>query len=245
MSKPQKIVLYGTGGVGKSELCSLLPQVGIKPLFLDLESGTNELDVDRIATLDCWDHLRQCLQNHSLFDPFGAVIVDATKAEEWAVEWTLANVPKTSERSNDVTYVKSIEGYGWGRGYSHVYETFLCLLQDLDALHRKGKHIVLIAHDCVSNVPNPSGEDWIRYEPRLQKVSKGEIRLRVKEWCDHLLFVGYDVAAAKGKGKGSGTRTIYPVEMPTHMAKSRKLADPVVYEKGSAEIWKLIFGKDS
>ena len=33
-----KIVLYGTGGCGKSELCSLLGQLGIEVLFLDVDN---------------------------------------------------------------------------------------------------------------------------------------------------------------------------------------------------------------
>jgi hypothetical protein len=66
----------------------------------------------------------------------------------------------------------------------------------------------------------------------------------VKEWADHLIFVGFDVHVTdEGKGQGAGTRTIYPVERPTHMAKSRSLSDPIVYERGSAELWQKLFGE--
>ncbi len=101
-----------------------------------------------------------------------------------------------------------------------------------------------IAHECTANVPNPSGEDWIRYEPRLQSPpsGKGSIRHRVKEWCDHLLFIGFDVHVdSDGKGQGAGTRTIHPVEYPTHWAKSRELAEPIPYYRNDAELWRQLF----
>jgi len=110
----------------------------------------------------------------------------------------------------------------------------------LDTHYKAGINVVLICHDCTTNVPNPSGDDFIRYEPRMQSPTSGKnsIRSLLKEWADHLLFIGYDVSVKDGKGEGSGTRTIYPAEMPTHLAKSRILADPIVYEQGSDELWK-------
>jgi len=151
------------------------------------------------------------------------------------VAWTIANVP---HEKRDVA-IRRIEDYGFGKGYQHVYDSFLKLLGDLDQHARAGRHVVLICHDCTSNVPNPSGDDWLRYEPRLQTTNSGKasIRLRVKEWADHLLFVGYDVDVRDGKGRGSGTRTIYPVERPHCMAKSRTLADPIVYQRNDRALW--------
>ena len=105
-----------------------------------------------------------------------------------------------------------------------MFDTFLPLLADLDRHARAGRNVVLVCHDCTSTVPNPAGEDWLRYEPRLQSPNSGKasIRLRVREWADHVLFVGYDVSVGKdGKGRGAGTRTLYSAEVPHCMAKSR------------------------
>jgi hypothetical protein len=233
----QRVVIYGPGGVGKTELASNLKGIGYKPLFFDCGSGSHFLDVARIDGLDSWEDLRGALQDHSLAKDFNAIVVDdLTTAESLAVKWTLANIP--AERSGgSAVLVKSIEGYGWGKGYTHVYETFLQLLGDLDAHIRAGRTVVCIAHECTAKVPNPAGEDWIRFEPRLQNTDKGNIRARVKEWADHLMFVGYDVFAKDGKATGAGSRTIYPQEMPTHLAKSRSLSDPIVYERGSCDLW--------
>lgn len=235
-----KVVVYGPGGIGKSELCALLGSVGVEPLILDLDMETAHLDVTRVA-IEEWDELLAALRQKDLWGKYGAVVIDsATKAEEYDVSWVLANVPHEKKHA-----VQRLEDYGWGKGYSHVYETFLLLLQELDAIVRAGLHVVLTAHDCVANVPNPSGEDWIRYEPRLQNTKQGSIRLRVKEWATHLLFLGYDVAPEDGKGKGSGTRTIYPTERPTHMAKSRTLSEAIPYTQGDAELWRQMFRKET
>jgi hypothetical protein len=224
----------------------LLQGVGIDPLFYDVEEGSGHLDVARVEEpLDAFDTLRAALNNPEVYAGHGAIVIDSlTKCEELAVKWTIKNVPHP-EKSGKV--INSIEDYGFGKGFQFVYETFLLLLGDLDKHIREGRHVICTAHECTSPVPNPNGEDWIRYEPRLQSPSSGKssIRLRVKEWCDHLLFVGYDVFVGDdGKGKGGGTRTIYPQERPAWMAKSRTLASEISYAKNSPELWtQLLKGK--
>lgn len=239
-----KIVIYGPGGVGKSELCALLSTIDIEPLFVDVEEGTLFLDVARVSpTPRSWDEVRAIYRNRELLEPFGAVVTDSfTKLEEQAVAWVLANIKH--EKGH---HVSSVEGYGFGKGLTHIYETFIQILGDLDAVSRMGKHVIAICHDCTSEVPNPGGENWIRYEPRLQSPSSGKnsIRHRVKEWCDHLLYIGFDIAVNEdGKAQGSGTRTIYPTELPTHWAKSRLLSEPIPYAKGDANLWRQLFEKE-
>lgn len=243
---PQRTVIYGAGGIGKTELAANIQLIGKRPLFIDIGTGSAHLNVSRISdAIDDWDALRGVLQAHDLFAGFNVVVLDdLTKAEELATTWTLGNVPRET-RSGGKETVTSIEGYGWGKGYMHVYETFLRLLGDLDAHIRAGREVICIAHDCTTNTPNPMGDDFLRFEPRLQspKNGAGSIRNRVKEWADHLFFVGYDLHVnTAGKAMGSGSRTIYPTEMPTHLAKSRKLGAPIPYGKGSALLWQQLYG---
>jgi hypothetical protein len=232
---PQRTVLYGPGGIGKSTLASRAPGV----VFLDVENGTRELDVPRVEGIETFADLRACLQSGAL-DGFKTIVLDSvTKAEELAIAHTLATVPH--EKGH---LVKSLEAYGFGKGLQHVYDTFLLLLQDFDRQVRAGRNVILIAHDCTADVPNPVGEDFIRFEPHLQapKSGKASIRNRVIQWADHVLFVGYDVVSEDGKGKGAGTRTIWPVERPDHIAKSRILAEPLPFagpEDGA--VWGRLF----
>ncbi len=235
---PQKVVIYGPGGIGKSSLARLAPN----PIFLDIEGRTNRLDVPRLQGIESWDDLRSVLQSNRL-DAYQTIVIDSvTKAEEMAVEWTLKNV-KTEKQTTPT----SIEGYGFGKGYQHVYDTFLKLLMDLDRQVRGGRNVVLVAHVCTAKVPNPKGEDFIRYEPRLQQTKEGKasIRNRIVEWADHVLFVGYDVNSEEGKGTGAGTRSIFTKEMPTHIAKVREMGDAVSDQldyanKDDGSVWPMI-----
>lgn len=232
----QRIEIYGPGGIGKSELVENMKKVGVTPLVFDTDNETNHLDVDRVDVSD-WQSLRSAVQNQDLIGPYGAIVIDnMSKAQQFAQEYAVANIPHEKGHT-----VARFEDYGFGKGFSHVYELMLHLLGDLDAAVRSGKHVVLIAHDCVTQVPNPAGEDYQRYEPRLNDQKNGNVRSRVKEWCDHMLYVGYDVFAKDGKAKGAGTRTIYTTELPSWLAKSRYLSESIPYEKGSAKLWEQLF----
>ena len=168
-------------------------------MFLDAGDGTDYLDVDRIPGVSTWQDVRAALHERSLWANYGAVVIDdMTTVEQLAIRWTLDNVK--TEKGNTVN---SIEQYGWGKGYVHSYETFLQLFGDLDMHVRDGRMVVCIAHEQATKAPNPKGDDWLRYEPRLQNSDRGNIRKRFVEWVDHLLFIGYDVNVSES-GVGVG-----------------------------------------
>jgi len=231
-------MLYGPAGVGKSSCMALAPN----PVFLDLEQGTYALNVPRIDGLETYADVRACLQS-SVLDGYGTVVLDSgTKLEELIPGHIMATVP--TERGPLPT---RLQDYGWGKEMGHIYDAFLMVLQDLDRHIRCGRNVAIVCHDCTNDVPNPAGENFLRFEPRLQapKSGKASIRNRCIEWADHVLFLGYDVIASRdGKGTGAGTRTIYPAERPDHIAKSRALPDvPIVYASTKdCAVWDLIFG---
>lgn len=247
MQGAEKVVIYGPGGIGKSSLWSLLPSVGINPLCLDIGSSSKKLDVSRIDDIGSFEELRAALHDKSLWKDFGAVVIDdLTKAEEMAADYVVRTIKHPKGYP-----IKSIEDYGWGDGYTYMYEAMLTLLGDLDSHIRAGRHVICICHERTCKAPNPSGDDWLRYEPALQSPAsqKASTRHRVKEWADFLLFIGYDVAAKDGKASGAGTRAIYTSERPTHWAKSRadsqgkQLPNQIVYQHGDPALWKILFNK--
>ena len=221
-----RLVIYGSGGIGKTTLCAALPG---PVAFFDLDGSLPVLGArlaeqglaDNVVPVDGvtdWPSLLSALDGDG-WDAVRTIVIDtATRAEALAVKHTLATKPTDKGQ-----YVTSIEGYGFGKGYVLVAETFAALLARLDRHARQGRNVALVCHECTATVPNPEGEDWLRYEPRLQNPPSGKasIRLQVKEWCDHLLFVGYDVDVKNGVAKGGGTKTMYTAERPHCMAKSR------------------------
>lgn len=224
-----RVLIYGTGGIGKSSLAAMAPGA----LFADLERSTEDLDVERADGIETWADLRSWIATGDFTGVKSIVIDSITKAEEWCVRHVVETVK--TEKGN---IVNSIEGYGFGKGYVHVFEEFRRLLADLERHYFAGRNVVFIGHERTGKVPNPNGEDYIRWEPRLQNSDRANIMLLTKEWCDHIFFVSYDVVAQDGKAKGNGSRAIYSVETATYMAKTRTLdGTPLVFAKGNGELW--------
>ena len=236
----ERIVLYGTGGIGKTSLAVTAPGPVV---FFDLDRSLGKLSRStsinaQTVPADTYADLYQSL-NSTGWDDIKTVVIDsASELEAMAEQHVLATVKKDSQG----TLAKSLEDYGFGKGYRHLYDAMDRIVQALENHSRAGRNVILICHDSVSNVPNPQGENFIRYSPDMMDTKACSIRDRIKGWADHVLFVGYDVSAKDGKATGSGTRMIYTQEMPWVLAKSRTIKNPSFdYEEGSTDLWNYIF----
>lgn len=235
----RRILVYGAGGVGKTTLT--LGMAG-RTAFIDLDNSLGKLsgeyanldNVDIVQGVTDWSSLVGMLSAEGWGDYDNIVIDTMTMAEQLAVEHTLETVPNGNSKA------KSIEDYGYGKGYGFVFETFLALLPVLETHTKAGRNIVLICHDCQRTVANPAGGDYLRFEPRLQDPAsgKGSIRLRLREWCDEVLFVTYDISVDKKtkKAVGGGYRSVYTSDQTWCMAKSRSTTDTLSLDSPS-DFW--------
>jgi len=234
MTGGDRIGLYGTGGIGKSTLAAWLPA----PVFLDLERSTKKIAATRSMVGD-WLELRGKVRSFGETPPNGArslVIDTATIAEELAKEHVVAT--RLTEKGKRV---ESIEGFGFGKGWQFVYDEFTALLSDLDRVADAGLNVCLIMHDVAVVVPNPDAEDYLRWQPKLyagDKRGRADIAGLVKNWVEHLIFIGYDLSVSEGKATGGGSRTLSTLETGTHVAKSRtkQLVRPFTIEQPGA-VW--------
>lgn len=70
--RPQKVVVYGPEGIGKSTFASHFPD----PLFLDIEDSTSQLDVKRIPDINSWAMLHGIIEEIAKEKPCKTLVID-------------------------------------------------------------------------------------------------------------------------------------------------------------------------
>jgi hypothetical protein len=205
--RPAKVAIYGVEGIGKTTFASQFP----KPLLIDIEHGTGHLDVSRVE-VSAWKELMQALEelvrNNQGFET--VVIDSADWAEDLAARFVL-------DRDNK----KSIEDYGYGKGWVILAETYQTLMDRLTALSQS-MHVVILAHSEIKRMELPDKDGGFdRYEIKLSKQTKPMI----KEWADALLFANYKMHVVERDGKhkaiGGKERVIYTSHTAAWDAKNR------------------------
>ena len=239
----KKILIHADSGMGKTTLASLAPG----PVFIGLDNGGVGIkEYHRVGDddnpIETYLDVRAALQA-DIYGEYETVNVDtATLLEEWAEQHVLDTI--TNDKSEKMD---SIVKYGWSNGYKHLYDMMKLVLQDCDALIRKGKNVILIAQSTPHNVPNPGGEDFIRQGPRLVSRKNANIEALYCEWADHIFHIGYQFLNVdkKKKATGSGGRAIFVHPEPHFRAKSRTLGlDKAVVsfeDPTDDSIWQFLF----
>ena len=211
--KPQKVIIYGPEGIGKSTFASQFP----RPLFIDTEGSTSHLAVDRLERPTSWQMLRQYIQDIKT-DSMGyqTVVIDTA---DWA--------ERLCEDSICSKYGKQgLEDFGYGKGYTYVKEEFGRLLDGLTDLIDAGMNVVLTAHSIIRKfeLPEETGA-YDRYELKLGNKAGNQCAALAKEWADMVLFANYKeivVTSKDGKKKVSGgQRVMHTLHNPCWDAKNR------------------------
>ncbi len=254
-NRGQKIIAYGASGIGKSSLVALAPT----PIFIPLDDGSVNLRdpytdekvkqvQDENGNPPCtFAETRAALQQYSIYDNFESVVIDtATKLQDLSHQYMFDTIPH--EKGNTVT---SIEGYGYGKGYNHLYDVMKLILMDADELIRRGKNVIIIVQSTIASVANAAGDDYVCDAPRLYPGNKitPSIRDLYIEWADHVLFVNHANIAVKDKKiKGEVTRAVFTQGQLHFKAKTRVLVSgeviPAIINFDSVKddsVWQFIF----
>jgi hypothetical protein len=235
----ERVLLYGVGGMGKTTLAVSLP--GNK-LYVDLDMAIASLGLDVPCVYPTtWQEVRAVVQNCGLQAGDWLIFDSCTELQTMLEHHVLATY-KTDKGAT----VKTIEGYGFGKGFRFIYDEWCLLLTDCDRLIRAGVNVCFVAHSSEYKVDNVDGDDYHRIEPKLQDAGDGgksSIKEKMRDWSAHVLCIREDVAVTdKGKAKGSGTRSLYCAVNPYCVAKSRQrdgvTLDPIpVAVDNGAEVW--------
>lgn len=213
--RPLRIVLAGVEGVGKSSFAAAAPS----PIFLACEEGTAHLDVQRFPKPEKWTDVLEAIRTLET-EPheFKTLVVDTVDAAQ-PLLW--AHI--CARDSSSKTPLKSVEDYGYGKGYEVALDEWRVFLAALDRLRDRGMNIVLIAHSHIKPFKNPEGLDFDRYEIKLHHKAAG----LVKEWSDCVLFANFETIAAQDRlkrvrGVSTGARFLYTTRTAAYDAKNRQ-----------------------
>lgn len=222
--KRQKVVIYGPEGIGKSTLAAQFP----KPLFIDTEGSTGNLNVNRFEDKPTsWtmltNYIEYVKQNPQVCE---TLVIDTM---DWAERLCIEDILNTYGK-------KGIEDFGYGNGYVYVAEAigrFLNTLQEL--IDKDICNVVLNCHAQLKKFEQPDeAGSYDRYELKLGKKTSSQTAPLVKEWADMILFCNYETYAVaadkdgkKFKAQG-GQRVMYTTHHPCWDAKNRADLPPKI-----------------
>lgn len=222
---PDRILLVGTEGVGKSTFAASAPS----PLFIAAEDGVRHLGVQTFTPGDLDQVYGLLRELRTTKHEFKTVVVDS-------VDWL---EPIVFRHVCDRNGWADIESPGYGKGYVPAMEEWRNVLKELDAVRACGLEIILIGHAKVANFANPAGPDYSRYEVGMHKNSSALI----KQWVDAILFACYEESVhlnrsakkdgdaavlAKGKATFTGRRIIHTERSTAWDAKNRHSLPPIL-----------------
>lgn len=230
VARAQKAGIYGPAGVGKTTLGNSLPN----PVFLDIEGGTDHLNLTRFPEVNTWEDITKAVAQLTTSEhDFKTLVIDTA---DWAEKRLAEHLCRKANKD-------SIEDFGYGKGYVILAEEFAKFLTSLDALLKRGMHVVFLAHSTVRKFESPDqAGSYDRFELKLTK----QVAPLLKEWVDVLLFTNYVTKVAESdtgrkRGVGGKERAIYTTHSAAFDAKNRHgLEDKLPFGYDSIA---LVFGE--
>ena len=213
-SRPRRVLLYGTHGIGKSTWAAGAPA----PIALQTEDGLADIGIHRTPLLKDLGSLHGAI-SWLMQNPheYSTVILDTI---DWAERLVFNQVALENN-------VPSIDKIDFGKGYGFAMKHWEFLLKSLDHLRdSRGMGVILLAHAGVEKVESPDGPIYKKFWPDIDKRACPMIQ----EWCDEVLFAKYEVYTVsedagfnrtRARAVGSGERWVYTCEHPTFYAKRR------------------------
>lgn len=214
--KAQRVVLYGPEGIGKTTFGSQFP----KPVFIDVEGGTEHIDLARTDRPLSWTALIEQVKELSMMKELKTIVIDTA---DWAENLCVQHICAANQKTD-------IAHFDYGRGYALAKEEFGRLLNLLNDVREMGIHVVLLAHATIRKFEQP--DEIGAYDRWELKMSK-QVSPLVKEWADMVLFANYETFVVtddktKSKKAQGGRRVMHTLHGPAWDAKNRHGLTPKI-----------------
>lgn len=225
--EPPRVLIYGTHGVGKTTLAAAAPA----PVFIQTEDGLGGIRAAKFPLATSYqDVLNSLGALYSEEHDFKTVVIDSL---DWLETLIWQHVARTGGQA-------SIEGFGYGRGFTFAAERMREVIEGLTALREKRQMaVVLVAHAIVKRFDDPAQEPYDRYILKLHQKASAI----VSEWVDVMGFASQEMVVQKtdvGFGKTVkrglvvGDHVLHLHRTPAFDAKSRYRAPEKVPLQWSA-----------
>lgn len=215
LKTPQKILLYGEPGTGKSYLASYAE----KPFFLAVEKGCECIeDIGRFSYIDDngieqvqvpkdWDTLiammRHLAKKETIaLHQYKTVVLDSGMfVDKLMAAKIIKDEPKVS-REGKMVDVTNIAMYGFMEGYAKLISLWEIVIAWADKLNTLGLDVIIIAHATKVKHTDLNGTEYKRIEPDLCVAMGG--RHSVADFLcarvDHVLYIESQAQVEKKKG---------------------------------------------
>ena len=141
VAKPQKVVVYGPEGIGKTTFAAQFPD----PLFVDTEGGTETYDVARTDAPQSWSALLDTLRAVRDERPCSTLVLDTA---DWAEKLLCAELCAKNKWDG-------MEALSFGKCWTYALEEFGRMLDLLTDVRDRGMNVVVTAHAMVSKFEQP------------------------------------------------------------------------------------------
>lgn len=220
----QKILVYGTQGVGKNTFAATFA----RPILLQIEDGSAAIDIPAFPLVTSFQGVIDIIQALHGDHQYKTLVLDTL---DWLEPLLWAACCEHHGK-------ESIESFGYGKGYVEVDRWWRHIMSGLDSLrHSKGMEIVVLAHSEIKRTEPPDSDPYDTYQIKMQKRAFA----LWQEWADMVLFLNFKINVQKVKsglneektrGIGTGDRIIYTSERPAYKAKNRwALPDEILIGK--------------
>lgn len=211
LRNPHTFIVYGPEGVGKTTLACSAPGA----IMMDVEDGSSEVETRRYPFTDHPEKGHVPPDYQSILDgiddltfskhEYKTLVIDsADRLESLIWKFVLARDSEPGVRNPKNTVMTSIEDYGYGKGYVMAVDEWRALAAKLDRLrYAKGMDIVIVGHAVVKLFKNPEGDDFDRYQLRINPQAANFL----KEWAKVTAFMCFEDGASKAPGAGKMARS--------------------------------------